>query len=156
MSVIRKPARSMPLDLALLQREMNQLLERLADFDRGERAAEADWVPPVDVYECRGRLTVVVEVPGLTADSLRVAVKDRRLVITGERRERRPPAGQASFLCMERPQGRFTRALLLDVPVDVQDAEAHVSAGVLTVVLPRLKDRRGRETVIPVHRDDEP
>lgn len=154
MSVIRKPMRSMPLDLALLQREMNQLLERLADFDRGERAGEADWIPPVDVYECRGRLTVVVEVPGLAPDSLRVAVRDRRLVITGERRERRPPAGEASFLCMERPQGRFTRALVLDVPVDVQDAEAHLVAGVLTVTLARLKDRRGRETVIPVERED--
>jgi len=154
MSVIRKPMRSMPLDLALLQREMNQLLERLADFDRAEQADEADWVPPVDIYECRGRLTVVVEVPGLAPDSLRVVVKDRRLVITGERRERRPPAGQASFLCMERPQGRFTRALGLDVPVDVQDAEARVAAGVLTVTLPRLKDRRGRETVIPVEREE--
>ena len=154
MSVTRKPIRPVPLDLGLLQREMNQLLERLADFDRGERGPEAEWMPAADVYECRGALTVVMEVPGLVPDSLRVAVKDRRLVVTGERRERRPAAGQASFLCMERPQGRFSRALGLDVPVDVQEAQARLDAGVLTITLPRLKDRRGRETVIPVRGEE--
>ncbi|HUG53413.1 MAG TPA: Hsp20/alpha crystallin family protein [Vicinamibacteria bacterium] len=153
MSVIRRPARTARLDLAVLQREVHQLLERLADLDRTDPPAEGEWMPSVDVYECDGKLTVVAEVPGLSADSLRVTVRDRNLVIGGERRERRP-AGAATFLCMERPQGRFTRMVTLDVPVDVRSAEAHLAGGILTVILPRLKDRRGRATVIPVQRED--
>ena len=153
MAVIRRPARTTHLDLAVLQREVNLLLERLADFDRAP-AAEGEWIPGVDVYECRGRLVVAAEVPGVPAESLRVTFRDRHLVIVGERRERRPAAAAASFHCMERPQGRFTRIVLVDVAVDIEGAEARLAGGVLTVSIPRVKDRRGREIVIPVEREE--
>lgn len=151
MPLSRRP-RAEPTDLAALQLELNQLFERLAEFDRAEQPAEGEWIPSVDIYECRGSLMVVVEVPGLPPEALRVAHADGRLVITGERRERKPPGG--AFLCMERPQGRFTRTILLDEAVDIRQAEAEVSGGLLTITIPRVKDRRGHETVIPVRRDD--
>jgi HSP20 family protein len=154
MTVIRRPARTVRLDLAVLQREVQQLLERLTDVDRADAASDGEWMPSVDVYESRGKLTIVAEVPGLNADSLRVTFRDRHLVITGERREKRPAGAGASFLCMERPQGRFTRLVALDVPVDVRSAEARLSGGLLTVTVPPLKDRRGRATVIVVQREE--
>lgn len=153
MAVIRRPARTTNLDLAVLQREVNLLLERLADFDRSS-SGDGEWIPGVDVYECRGKLVIASEVPGIPPDSLRVSFRDRHLVITGERRERRPPASVASFHCVERPQGRFTRIILIDVAVDIQLAEAHMAGGVLTVTIPRVKDRRGREIIIPVQREE--
>lgn len=155
MTVIRRPARTVRLDLAVLQREVQQLLERLTDVDRADPASDGEWMPSVDVYESRGKLTIVAEVPGLNADSLRVTFRDRHLVITGERREKRPAGATASFLCMERPQGRFTRLVALDVPVDVRSAEARLSGGLLTVTVPPLKDRRGRATVIVVQREEQ-
>jgi HSP20 family molecular chaperone IbpA len=39
--------------------------------------------------------------------------------------------------------------------VDIQRAEAHLAQGLLTVSLPRLKDRRGRETSIAIVREQE-
>jgi len=143
-------------DLVLLQREVNQLFERLAGLDRAGRAPAGEWVPSVDVYECNGKLTIVVEVPGFSADQLRVSIKDRSLAVSGERREKRPTGGIAAFLCMERPQGRFTRTIPMDMALDVQQSEARLSGGVLTVTIPRLKDRRGRERVIPVRVEEEP
>jgi HSP20 family protein len=153
MTVIRKPARASHLDLALLQREVGQLIERLADMDRAAQPEEDEWVPPVDIYEARGRLIVVAEVPGMDPESLRVAFRDRHLVISGERRERRLAAG-CGFLCMERPQGRFSRLILLDLALDVRQAEARLAGGLLTISIPRVKDRRGRETPIPVQREE--
>jgi HSP20 family protein len=152
-AVIRRPARTPHLDLAVLQREVNLLLERLADFDRSS-SGDGEWIPGVDVYECRGRLVIAVEVPGVPADSLRVSFRDRHLVIAGERREPRPPASAASFHCVERPQGRFTRTILIDVAVDIQLAESHLAGGVLTVTIPRVKDRRGREIIVPIQREE--
>ena len=153
MAVIRRPARTTHLDLAVLQREVNLLLERLADFDRPS-PGEGEWIPGVDVYECRGRLVIAAEVPGIAAESIKVTFRDRHLVISGERRERRPTATAASFHCMERPQGRFTRIILIDVAVDIREAEAAVKGGVLTVTIPRVKDRRGREIIIPVQQEE--
>jgi len=155
MSVTRKPATRAPLsELALLQREINQLFERLAGFDRSETAA-GEWSPSVDVYECHGALVVVAEVPGLSPESLRVSCRDHCLVISGERRERRPAPGAAAFLCIERPQGRFSKKIPLDLAVDLREAEAHLASGLLTITLPRVKDRRGREALIPVKRERE-
>ena len=155
MSVLRKPIRTSLTELGLLHREINQLFERLAGFDRPEGATPGEWCPSVDVFECHGSVVIVAEVPGLPADALRVVCRDRTLVISGERRERRSAGGVSAFLCMERPHGRFTRKIPFDVPVDIREAEARLEGGLLTVTVPRLKDRRGRETVIPVQWENE-
>lgn len=139
-------------DVAFLHRELQQLFERLAELDRASRPEGAIWSPSVDVYESRGRLLVEVEVPGLKPESVRVVVRDHRLHVTGERRGR-PPSGVQAFLCMERPGGRFSRTIPLDTPVDLSQAQARLARGVLTIELPQLKDRRGRETEIPVQRE---
>jgi HSP20 family protein len=146
---VRKPGRGVHAELALLQRELNDLVGRLVDVEEPTRQRVGDWLPPVDVFDCRGKLNVVVEVPGLSPESLRVSCRGGKLVISGERRERRPPGG-AGFLCLERAQGRFTRAIDLDLAVDLSGADAKLRDGLLIIAIPRLKDRRGRETVIPV------
>jgi HSP20 family protein len=149
----RKFGRAALTDMAVLQREINQLFESLVEFDRTERAATGQWAPNVDVYECRGKLVVVVEVPGIPPDGLKVYHQNHRLIVTGERRERR--SGATTFLCLERPQGRFTRTIPVDLAVDIQQAEAQLSGGLLTVTFPRLRDRRGRETVIHVRHEEQ-
>lgn len=154
MAAVRKLSRAGHPDLALLHQELSQLIGRLVEFDRADRAGLGEWMPSVDVFECRGALTVVVEVPGLAPDSLRVVCRNGQVVVSGERRERRAH-GVPGFLCMERPHGRFTRTILLDSPVDVPQAEARLAGGLLTITLPRLKDRRGRESVIAVTREPE-
>jgi HSP20 family protein len=154
MPAVKKPSRAGHPDLALLHQELSQLIGRLVEFDRADRAGLGDWLPSVDVFECRGTLTIVIEVPGLGPESLRVACSNGQLVVSGERRERRA-AGVSGFLCMERPHGRFSRTILLDSPVDVPQAAAHLEGGLLTITLPRLKDRRGREAVIAVTREEE-
>jgi HSP20 family protein len=154
MPVSRRSRPALP-DLVPLQREVNQLFERLLEFQGAEAGPNGEWRPGVDVYEAHGRLVVVMEVPGVSPDALRVSVQERELVIAGERRAPRPQAESATFLCVERPHGRFRRAIPLDAPIDVQRAEARLENGLLVVELPRVKERRGRETVIPVERQSE-
>lgn len=154
MSGLRKTARTWLSELSILQREVNQLFERLAELDRADQPAAGEWLPSIDIFECRGALNIVAEVPGLSPDSLRVGYRDNCLVIAGERRERRE-GGSVAFLCLERPHGRFKRTIPIDIPVDVQKAEARLAGGLLTIVLPRLKDRRGRESNIAIERDDQ-
>jgi len=155
MALPRKTPRPALSEMALLQREVNQLFGRLADTERNERpVAAGGWQPSADVYECSGNLVLVVEVPGLFPDQLRIACRDQNLVLSGDRKERRPSGGAAAFLCMERPQGRFKRVIPLDIAVDLRGAQATLDNGVLTITLPRVKDRRGREVVIPVERKE--
>ena len=148
----RRPPRPPISALALLQQEMGELVHRLSVLDRADRLPGSEWSPAVDVFEARERLVVVIEVPGLAAESLRVVFRERELVLSGERRVRRTGSA-CSFLCLERPHGRFERAIPVEVPVDVARAKATLRAGLLTVFLPRLRERRGRETVVPIERE---
>ncbi len=128
------------------------MVQRLTLLDRADRLPGSEWSPAVDVFESKDRLVVVMEVPGLPPESLRVAYRERELVLAGERRARRTGPG-ATFHCLERPHGRFERTIPLDVAVDVARAKASLAGGILTVFLPRLRERRGRETVIPIERE---
>jgi HSP20 family protein len=155
MTFNRKTARPQLTALTLLQREVNQIFERLATLEPPAAELSSEWCPSVDVFERAGKLVVVVEVAGLGPEALRVVCREREMTITGERKERRPP-GIAAFLCMERPLGRFSRKVPLDMAVDLKQAEARLESGLLTITLPRLKDRRGRETVIPIEWEGQP
>jgi HSP20 family protein len=150
--VTRRAARPPVSALALLQQEVNDLFLRLSALDRTERLPGNEWSPVADVFESKDRLVVVIEVPGLPPESLRVVFRDGELVLSGERRARRVGPG-ASFLCLERPHGRFERRIPIDLPVDVARARATLARGLLAVSLPRLRERRGRETVIPIERE---
>jgi len=150
--VTRQKTRPPISALAMLQQEVNELFQRLSILDRSDRLPGSEWSSAVDVLEQRERLLVIVEVPGLAPDSLRVAFRDRALVLSGDRRAPRVATG-ASFHCLERPHGRFERSIPLDLPVDVASARATLAGGVLTISLPRLRERRGRETVIPIERE---
>jgi len=150
--VTRRAPRPPISALALLQQEMGELVHRLSVLDRADRLPGSEWSPAVDVFEARDRLVVVVEVPGLAPESLRVVFRERELVLSGERRARRTGPG-CSFLCLERPHGRFERVIPVEVPVDVARAKATLRGGLLTVSLPRLRERRGRETVVPIERE---
>ena len=100
----RRQARPALAVARVLQREVNQLFERLSILDRSDRLPGSEWCAGVDVFELRERLIVIVEVPGLAPDSLKVVCRERELVLSGERRA--PRVGQgARFLCLERPHG---------------------------------------------------
>lgn len=138
--------------LGMLQQEVGELFRRLALAERVEPPPGGEWCPPVDVFESGQRLLVVVEVPGLAAESLRVVFRDRALVVSGERHARRD-AGAVSFLCLERPTGRFERTIPLEGPLDVRHARATLGRGLLTVTVPRLRERRGQETEVEIERE---
>ena len=68
------------------------------------------WEPPVDIYESNGALHIVVALPGVSADSLKVRTDDKVLVISGDRPV--PWEGRAGAIHrMEIPYGHFERRI---------------------------------------------
>jgi HSP20 family molecular chaperone IbpA len=59
--------------VALLRQEVHDLFQRISALDRSEPLPASEWCPPTDVFEARDQLVVVVEVPGLTPEALRVS-----------------------------------------------------------------------------------
>ncbi len=99
------------------------------------------WVPPVDLHETPDRYVLVAEVSGLRREDVRIVVKDGRLTLSGARGER--PACE-QYHRIERGHGTFSRTFQLPLPVDVAAVTADLSAGVLTVTVPKIPDAPAR------------
>jgi HSP20 family protein len=90
---------------------------------------------------------VVVELPGIDPDELRLVVAGRALLVEGERR--RPEATGRVYQQMELDYGPFRREVQLAEDVDVEAATARYEHGLLTVVLP-LARRAPREAKVTI------
>lgn len=126
----------------------------LLEIDRevpGAAAVTADCRPPLDVLLTAEAIEVVIDVPGVAPESLRVAVRRNTLLVVGAKLAA-PADAQARFHLAERSYGRFARAVRLAGAFDAAHARAVASAGELRVTFPLLEERRGRVLHIAVER----
>ena len=136
-------------ELAADIRELfDDLAARLPD---DQRAHSGECHPSLDVLESDRAIEVIVDVSGIRAEALRVMFRDGVLIIAGEKAPERATPAQ-TFHLVEREFGRFARAVRLAGAFDVARASADVRDGELTILLPKLDDRRGRGHRISVVR----
>jgi HSP20 family molecular chaperone IbpA len=117
--------------------EMLDQVERLQrQFFRPSGAAlRPAWEPPVDVFETEDALLIVVALPGVAAEDLRVVAENRVLTVIGERRL--PPESAGAIHRLEIPHGRFERRLALP-PGRYELTESNLSDGCLALQLRKL------------------
>jgi HSP20 family protein len=94
------------------------------------------WSPPTDFYETDDAYVVRVEIAGMTEDDFTVNIEENTLVITGARPD--VPERRA-YHQMEIRYGKFTTAIGVPGPIDLDRAIAEYDNGFLTVTLPRAK-----------------
>lgn len=97
------------------------------------------WNPPTDMYETEDAYIVRVEIAGMRESDFTVSVEGNFLVVSGSRpdvQERR------AYHQMEIRCGRFTSAISLPNPVDLENTSAEYEDGFFVVVLPKLKPNK--------------
>lgn len=110
---------------------------------------ESACQPISDVVEVDDAVRVLLEIPGVPVASVQVRVVGNRIEITGEKIPDFP-AGETSFLCLERIFGKFQRAFEVRGSVNLGEVSARMANGILVITIPKIADRRGRERRIPV------
>ena len=103
------------------------------------RETEADWFPPVDVFENAQEYMFKVDLPEMEADEVRIVMDEAGLLISGER----PALEQDHQTCLrlERPHGYFERRFALPEDANRQEVEAAFSQCVLEVRVRRVLPR---------------
>ena len=130
--------------------DVRELFEDLADsLQQSQRAYSGECHPTLDVLETDEAVEVIVDVSGVAAQALRVLFRAGVLLVVGETAPPRATDEQ-TFHLVEREFGRFARAVRLNGAFNVPLARAFVAAGVLTVVLPKLVERRDQPHRISV------
>ena len=111
--------------------------------------------PLVDVFETDAAVELVVDTCGVPQKALRVLFRNGVVLVAGEKAAP-PTVPDAAYHLVERDFGRFARAVRLTGAFDIARAKASVHSGELTVVLPKLLERRGRAHRIAVTAPDSP
>jgi HSP20 family protein len=135
-------------DISDFASEIRRAFDEL-DRQLGSRSA-GEYIPPVDVFETPEAITIVVDLPGVPAGSVRAVIKGGVVMVIGEKPA--PPCGSnhAQFHLAERSFGRFARGVRLHAAFDAARAEARLESGELKITVPRIDDRRGKDITIPI------
>jgi HSP20 family protein len=92
------------------------------------------WSPPTDVYETEKEYVARLEIAGMREDDFEVMIENNTLLISGSRpdyTERR------AYQQMEIRFGKFSTAVSLPGPVNMEQARAEYKDGFLTVIIPK-------------------
>ncbi|NSW85159.1 MAG: Hsp20/alpha crystallin family protein [Syntrophobacteraceae bacterium] len=103
------------------------------------------FVPAVDIYESESALTVVADMPGVSADSLDIDLDNDQLTIRGTAATQE---SEGSVLLQEYSVGDYYRQFTLSDAIDRSKIEATMKDGVLKVVLPKAEAARPRKITV--------
>ncbi|MBP6018398.1 MAG: Hsp20/alpha crystallin family protein [Burkholderiaceae bacterium] len=98
----------------------------------GGRSSGPTWEPPVDIFETGRNLSVLVALPGVASDQVKVVIDGNALVILGQRPIPAPVSAQIRR--MEIPYGRFERRIELP-PGHFEIQESTLTNGCLLLSL---------------------
>ena len=149
-----KPIRATGLERLEVQRlrdRVGRLYAALQEATEAESPlVSGTWAPPVDLCETETMIHIRVELPGVTAEQIKIGICNTKLRIWGEKKRRPSRRRIISYLCSERSFGKFGRIVPLRWTFSIREASAKLCNGVLHIYLPKIEDRRGEEVLIAV------
>ncbi|GEM_PF-1006314 len=115
--------------------ESTPLAEWLPEHNQGERLA-------VDIYEDEKNNVLVIEsmLAGVGAKDIDLTVEPDLIVIHGERK-RIKDSESRRYYYQECPWGKFSRTIVLPCSVQPDQVKANFKNNILTVFLPKTKER---------------
>ena len=149
-----KPIRATGLERLEVQRlrdRVGQIYAALQEATEAENPlVSGTWAPPVDLCETETSILIRAELPGVTADQIKIGLTNTKLRIWGEKKRRPNRRKVISYHCSERSFGKFGRIVPLRWTVCIRNAVAELKGGMLHIHLPKIEDRRGEEVIVEV------
>ena len=136
--------------LTLTRRPTRMLDDVFAGWPFGQEpdgTLTASWVPAVDVFEDKDHVRIMVEVPGVNPDDIKISLEQQTLTISGEKKQVSEEKTERVHR-YERTYGSFTRRFTLPATVDAEKIEAKAEQGVLVLTIPKSEKARPRQ--IPI------
>ena len=105
------------------------------------------FTPLADIEETDDAYVIEIELPGIKREDASVEVQGRRVVVTGERKERER---KGVFRTKARVTGRFHFEALLPGDIDPEQVTANYDDGVLVVRAPKPESERSQARKIEI------
>lgn len=122
---------------------------RFAESNWNGSAPAAGWTPSCDVLEDQNEVKLVLEIPGVRPEDVKINLESRILTVRGEKKPVAQPKDE-QWQRYERTYGSFERSFTLPPIVDADRIQATVEHGVLTLSLPKSASAKPREIPVQV------
>jgi HSP20 family protein len=101
------------------------------------------FTPSVDIFETDRELTLLADLPGVTAENLTIDLRENTLTLTGEV----DPVERADEkdLLVEYEIGKYYRQFSLSNVIDQSKIDANLTNGVLRLTLPKVEEAKPRK-----------
>ena len=126
---------------AIKKRESSEQVERTPEAYRRATA--------VDIYETEESLVMLVDMPGVSRESLSIDLEEGVLTIAG-RGERREYSESFEPVFSEFEPGSYHRAFNLGDEVDVEKIAASFKNGTLTLSLPKREESKPKKINVKI------
>ena len=116
-----------------------------------ERAAPEKFRPSMDAFEDESAYYFEAELPGLRQSEVSIEVANKRLIVRGEKLDHSSGRERRALRC-ERTYGTFQRIEELPVDADMENVEANLENGVLTVTVMKKPTRHAVSQKIKIQK----
>jgi HSP20 family protein len=134
-----------------LEHMWDHLLSRGAGGPGSPRYARPVLEPPTDVYHTESEIVVLIEVAGMRDEDVEIQLEGRRLIVRGEKRDRRARQPGRVYNAMEIQYGPFERTILLPADADHERVSVKYDDGLLQITFPKRAIEAQRKVRITVH-----
>ncbi len=123
-------------EIAAAENDLAQEWLDSGDYEEGQLS--------IDVYQTDKDIIVKSTIAGVKPDDIDISINNDMLTIRGKR-QMLEEVDEDDYLYRECYWGAFSRSLILPVEIKAEKIEACLENGVLTVVLPKAKNRSRME-----------
>jgi len=107
---------------------------------------EPTFVPAVDIFETDRQITLLADMPGVTAKDLNIDLRDNVLTLSGA--VDAPEGKDEMDVLREYRTGRYYRQFTLSEMIDQSKIEAQLKDGVLRLTLPKVEPAAPRKIAV--------
>jgi HSP20 family protein len=136
-------------EIEQLQRQINQMFERLVPIDNGEPGSLV-FMPSAEMEETNDTVLLKLEIPGLEAKDLDISVTEDVVSISGERKSETKTEEKGMFRS-ELRYGKFQRQIPLPTHIQSDKAQAEYKNGMLTLTLPKAEGEQKKVVKVNVN-----
>ena len=119
------------------QQELQAQHKREVEKKQESTMPVRDFVPVTDIFETEQALTVVLEMPGVSKESVEVGVENDVLLITGRIDSSKYEGLQPLYT--EYNIGNYSRSFQISSKIEQEGIKAELQDGVMTLVLPKAE-----------------
>lgn len=95
----------------------------------------------IDLYDTGDSLVIQSAMAGVKPENIDIAIEPDLITIRGERKEE-PISEKRNYFYQECFWGKFSRTIVLPVPIKTEEATANLQNGILIIVMPKAEEKK--------------